>query len=81
MDMINFDTTTNRKLQQKDWFTDATSQRFILGQGRHLKEDITVLVSELQTAYPEIQIERAIAAGQCDLVLQGIMRYLHQITQ
>jgi hypothetical protein len=52
-----------------------------LGQGRHLKEDITVLVSELQTAYPEIQIERAIAAGQCDLVLQGIMRYLHQITQ
>ena len=52
-----------------------------LGQGGHLKEDITALVSELQTAYPQIQIERAIAAGQCDLVLQGIMRYLQQITQ
>jgi hypothetical protein len=36
-------------------------------------------VNELQTTYPQIQIERAIAAGQCDLVLQGIMHYLIQL--
>jgi sirohydrochlorin cobaltochelatase len=46
-----------------------------LGQGSHLLRDLPLIVDELRTSYPQIQIRVAAAAGENPEVLNAIARY------
>lgn len=46
-----------------------------LGQGGHVLRDLPLLIEQLQTQYPQLQLHRAQAVGEDDSVLQAIAQY------
>ncbi|EGF31986.1 Sirohydrochlorin cobaltochelatase [Oxalobacteraceae bacterium IMCC9480] len=58
-----------------DGRSDVTIVPVFLGQGSHLLRDLPLIVDELRTSYPQIQIRVAAAAGENLEVLNAIARY------
>lgn len=46
-----------------------------LGQGGHVMRDLPLMIDEIKLKYPHIEIKKAEAAGEDELVLQAICDY------
>ncbi|WP_373921741.1 sirohydrochlorin chelatase [Undibacterium cyanobacteriorum] len=46
-----------------------------LGQGGHVMRDLPMMIDEIRLQYPHLNIEKAEAAGEDELVLQAICDY------
>jgi sirohydrochlorin cobaltochelatase len=58
-----------------DGRTDITIVPVFLGQGSHLLRDLPLIVEELRSAYPQLHLRVAAAAGEDPDVLGAIARY------
>ena len=58
-----------------DGCADVTVVPVFLGQGGHVLRDLPLLIDELRTAYPTLDIKVAAAVGESPAVLQAIAGY------
>ena len=58
-----------------DGRTNITIVPVFLGQGSHLLRDLPLIVEELRSAYPQLHLRVAAAAGEDPDVLGAIARY------
>lgn len=65
---------------QADAHTDITIVPIFLGQGGHVIRDLPILVEQLRSNYPQLQIKLTQAAGEDEAVLSAIAAYCLRVS-